>query len=94
MAEITVGIINPTETEKTTVVVPNDVAVGSITEAMVDAMGLPPRGNNGRRLRYHLSERNEDGDLERLSEKETLEENEVGDGAVLQLTVEMVAGSE
>lgn len=91
MADITVKIINPSETEKTTVVLPNDVAVRSVTEAVVDAMGLPSSGNNGRQLHYILNERNEFGDLEPLSEEETLEENGVGDGAYLQLTVETVA---
>jgi hypothetical protein len=92
MANITIGVINPAETEKVTMGVPNDVPVGYVTEAMVDNMGLPLRGQDGRRLRYHLSARDRDGNLERLDDKQTLEENEVGDRDMLQLTVEMVAG--
>jgi hypothetical protein len=92
MANITIGVVNPAETEKVTAQVPNDVAVGYITEAIVDRMGLPPRGQDGRRLRYHLSSRDRDGNLARLDDNQTLEENEVGDSDVLQLTVEMVAG--
>lgn len=92
MANITIGVINPAETEKVTMQVPNDVPVGYVTEAMVEAMGLPVRVEDGRRLRYHLSARDQNGNLERLDDKQTLEENEVQDGDVLQLTVEMVAG--
>jgi hypothetical protein len=92
MTIITVGVINPAETEKVTMQVPDDVAVGDLRDAIVDQMGLPPRGQNGRRLQYHLSIRDSDGNLERLNESDTLEENEVGDGGVLQITVEMTAG--
>ena len=92
MANITIGIINPAESEKATAQVPDDVPVGHLTEAIVDSMGLPVRGQDGRRLRYHLSTRDRDGNLERLNDNQSLEENEVGADDVLQLTVEMVAG--
>jgi hypothetical protein len=90
--QITVGVINPAETEKVTMRVPNDAPVADIRDAIVDAMDLPSRGQDGQRIRYRLAIRNEDGRLEQLNEKETLEEAEVGDGAILQITVEMVAG--
>ena len=89
---IRVGVINPAETEKVTMQVPEDVAVQDLREAMVEQMGLPTRGQNGQRLRYHLNVRTEDGTLERLDDGASLEENEVQEGDVLQLTVEMVAG--
>jgi hypothetical protein len=91
MANITIGVVNPPETEKATAQVPNDVPVGRLTEAIVDSMGLPLRGQDGRRLRYHLSSRDRDGNLIRLNGNQSLKENEVGDGDVLQLTVEMVS---
>jgi hypothetical protein len=87
-----IGVVNPAETEKVTMQVPEDVPVRDITDALVDSMGLPLRGQDGQRLRYHLSGRDSDGRLRRLDNKDTLEENEVADGGVLQLTVEMVAG--
>ncbi len=93
MANIRIGVINPAETEKVTMQVPDDAAVGDLRDAIVDAMGLPLRGQNGRRLRYHLSGRDQQGNLERLDEDSTLEENEVQDGDALQLAVEMTAGS-
>ena len=89
---IRVGVINPAETEKVTMQVPEDVAVQDLREAMVEQMGLPTRGQNGQRLRYHLNVRTEEGTLERLDDGASLEENEVQEGDVLQLTVEMVAG--
>ena len=92
MAQITIGIVNPAETEKSTALIPNDVPVSAITEALVDSMGLPLRGQDGRRLRYHLSVRDREG-MVRLDDKQSLEENGVEDGSVLNLTVEMVAGS-
>jgi hypothetical protein len=93
MARIRIGVINPAETEKVSMQVPDDVPVGYLAEAMVDEMGLPPRGQDGQRLRYHLSSRNQDDTLERLDDTRTLEDNGVQDGGMLQLTVEMVAGS-
>lgn len=93
MAEITIGVINPAETEKVTMRVPDTIPVGQLTDAMVEQMALPPRGNDGRRLRYHLNVRTEDGMLERLDNNETLQGNEVVNENVLQLTVEMTAGA-
>lgn len=92
MPPIRIGVVNPAETEKVTMEVPNDVEIGDVTEAMVEAMNLPPRGNDGRRLRYHLNRRNEEGELERLDPSETLEDNDVQEGDALSLSVEMVAG--
>jgi hypothetical protein len=92
MPAIQVGVINPSETEKVVMQVPNDVPVRELQEAMVEQMGLPTRGNNGERLRYNLNVRNQNGTLDRLNDRETLEENEVDAGDILQLNVEMVAG--
>lgn len=91
MADITIGIINPAETERVNIIVPNDVPVGQLTEAIVDAMGLPLRGQDGRRLRYHLNARDQNS-LEQLDNDAALDQNEVQDGGILQLTVEMTAG--
>ena len=92
MPTIQVGVINPTETEKFVMQVPDDVPVRDLQEAMVEQMNLPTRGNNGERLRYHLNvQRGET--LDRLQDRETLDEAGVDAGDVLRLTVEMVAGS-
>lgn len=93
MAPLRIGVINPTETEKVTMQVPNDVPVQDLREAMVERMDLPSRGQNGERMRYHLNVRNSEGKLERLNDRDTLEQSEVQDGDILQLTVEMVAGT-
>ncbi len=93
MPNIQIGVRNPAETEKVTMQAPDNVPVRDVTDAMVDSMGLPPRGQDGRRMRYHLSARDKDGKLRRLNDKQSLAENEVQDGDVLQLTVEFVAGS-
>jgi len=92
MASLRVAVINPAETEKVTMQVPNDIPVQDLRVAMVEHMGLPPRGQNGERMRYHLNVRNAEGKLERLNDRETLEQSDVQDGDILQLTVEMVAG--
>jgi hypothetical protein len=90
---VRIGVINPSESEKVTMDVPNDAVVRNLTDAIVDTMGLPLRGENGRRLRYHLSTRDSEGHLERLDENTTLDENQVDNGDVLQVTVEMTAGN-
>jgi hypothetical protein len=92
MANINIGVIDPSQSSKTNMEVPNDTPVGDLTEAMVEAMGLPVTGSNGRPLRYQLSARGEDGRLTRLTENRTLEQNSVQQDTVLQLSVEMVAG--
>ncbi len=93
MPNIKIEVRNPAETEKFTMAVPNDVPVGDLRDAIVDSMGLPLRGQGGRSLRYHLSVRDRDGNLEQLNENDSLEENEVQEEDELQLTVEMTAGS-
>lgn len=93
MPSIQVGVINPSETEKVTMQVPDDVPVRDLQDAMVEQMDLPTRGKNGERLRYHLSVVRKGEPLERLDNNETLQENNVQNGDVLQLTVEMVAGA-
>jgi uncharacterized ubiquitin-like protein YukD len=90
--QITVGVINLAETEKVTMRIPNDAPVADIRDAIVDAMDLPSRGQDGRRIRYRLATRNEDGRLEQLNEKDTLEAAKVGNGDVLQVLVEMSVG--
>ena len=99
MAIITVGVVNPAETEKVTMQVPTDAPVGDLTDAMVEQMGLPLRAANGQRTRYHLGLRERDPNpntprmnVRRLDDNRSLEQNGVQDGDALQLTVEMVAG--
>jgi hypothetical protein len=92
MPRITVGVINPAETEKVTMQVPDDVPVEELTRAIVGGMNLPPTGANGRPLRYHLSARSNRGQLNRLAEERDLASQGVGEDSILQLTVEMVAG--
>lgn len=91
MARITIGLMNPSETEKTTMVVPDDVPVGMLTDAVVRELRMPLRGNDGRRLRYRVATDGEGG-LKELNPSRTLEDLNVGEGAVLRLNVEVVAG--
>lgn len=91
MTAITIGVINPAETEKVTMQVPDDVIVRDLQEAMIEQMGLPIRAG-GQRLRYHLNVRADDGKLERLDDETTLAGSKVQEGNILQLTVEMIAG--
>lgn len=91
MAAITIGVINPTETEKVTMQVPDDVIVRDLQEAMIEQMGLPIRAG-GQRIRYHLNVRADDGTLERLDDETTLAGSKVQEGNILQLTAEMIAG--
>lgn len=93
MANIRIGVIDPSQAEKTNMEVPDDADVGALTEAMVETMGLPTTGANGRPMRYQLNLRADDGRLTRLNEGQSLQENGVQQDAVLQLTAEMVAGS-
>ena len=92
MANIRIGVIDPAQSEKTNMEVPNDVAVGPLVEAMVEQMRLPTTGPNGRPNRYQLNLRQPDGRLTRLDDAQTLQQNGVQQDGVLQLTVEMVAG--
>jgi hypothetical protein len=92
MPAIRIGVIDPSQSEKTNMEVPDDVRVEELVEAMVEAMGLPANGSNGRPNRYQLNLRQADGRLTRLDENLTLVENHVQQDASLQLTVEMVAG--
>jgi hypothetical protein len=85
MANIQIGVINPEETEKVTMQVPNDVPVRDVTEAIVELMKLPPQEQYGELLRYWLNRREPDGHLERLQDNLTLGENRVQGGDVLQL---------
>src|SRR6478752_8639224 len=93
MSTIRIGVIDPSQSEKTNMEVPDDVRVEELVEAMVEAMQLPPRGPNGRPNRYQLNLRQADGRLTRLDDGQTLTENGVLQDASLQLTVEMVAGA-
>src|ERR1043165_3064065 len=92
MAKIQIGVIDPPEEEKTNMEVPDNVDVKSLVEAMVQEMGLPIRGPTGRDTQYELNARASDGRLSRLDPKMTLAQNGVESGAILRLTVEMVAG--
>lgn len=93
MADMNISVIDPTQSSKSNMAVPDDVDVGTLIEAIVDAMGLPVEGANGRPLRYQLSLRDNAGNLSRLNEKQTLSENGMEQDSILQLTVEMVAGA-
>ncbi len=88
MANIRIKVTDPGETEVFYMRVPNDVPVGDLRDAMVDSMELPLRGQRRRRLHYHLSVRNPDGNLDWLDENNTLEDSEVQDGDPLQLVKE------
>jgi len=92
MAHITINVINPAETEKITMQVPDDVITRDLRKAIVTTIGLPIYDRNRKRLRYHLSLRDDNSRLERLDFRKTLAENEVCNGDTLQLTVEMLAG--
>jgi hypothetical protein len=94
MATITVGVVNPTESEKVTMQVPDDAPVSDLTAGMVEAMELLSRGGDGHRLRYRLNRQGTDGRPGReLDASHSLRENRVESGDVLYMTAEMVAGS-
>ena len=93
MSTIRIAVIDPAQAEKTNMEVPDDVGVGDLVEAMVDAMHLPANGPNGRPNRYQLNLRQADGRLTRLDDSQSLAQNGVQQDASLQLTVEMVAGA-
>ena len=92
MPAIRIGVIDPSQSEKTNMEVPDDVEVGDLAKAIADAMALPANGPNGRPNRYQLNLRHADGRLTRLDESQNLVQNGVQQDAALQLTVEMVAG--
>ena len=92
MSAIRIGIINPSQSEKTNISAPDDVKVGEVVGDIVEALQLPVNGPNGRPNRYQLNLRQPDGRLTRLDEGQTLSENGVHQDAILQLTVEMVGG--
>jgi len=92
MSQIVIAVIDPSQSEKTNMEVPDDVDVRSLTEAMIEQMGMPTRGANGRRILYQLNLREEDGRLRRLDDNQTLAENGVQNDAVLQLITEARAG--
>lgn len=93
MSVMRIGVIDVSQSEKTNMEVPDDVPVEDLVEAMVEAMGLPANGANGRPNRYQLNLRQPDGRLTRLDENQTLTQNGVQAEATLQMTVEMVAGT-
>jgi hypothetical protein len=92
MPSIRIGVIDPPQSEKTNMEVPDDVDVARLLEAMVEEMRLPTKGPSGRENRYQLNLRTPDGRITRLDPAATLAQNGVENDAVLQLTVEMVAG--
>lgn len=91
---IRVHVINPNQTEKTIVEVPADVELGGLLDVLVERMGLPVHGQNGRRIRYKLARRNQDSELAELSNDETLADQGVVSDTTLQLIPEMVAGAD
>jgi hypothetical protein len=92
MPDIHISVIDPSASEKTNMEVPDNVGVGPLTEAIVEAMSLPASGPNGRPNRYQLNARDGSGRLTRLNPDQTLAQQGVTQDSSLQLTVEMVAG--
>lgn len=91
MAEITIGVIDPTETEKLTIRVPDDIPVGQLTDAMVENMKLPPFSLQEIRSHYRLCrDKNPDsGDLpDFFNEQDTLAGIGIVEGDILFLCVE------
>src|SRR5947209_5417816 len=94
MGTLRIGVIDPSQSENTKMEVPDDVRVEELVEAMAEAMLLPAHGPNGQPNRYQLNLRHFNGQLTRLDGNRTLTQNGVQQNALLQLTVEMVAGPE
>jgi hypothetical protein len=92
MATIRIGVIDPSQSSKTTMEVPDDVPVDQLAEAMIEVMGLPSKDSSGKKLNYSLSLLTANESFERLTAKSTLSEIGVESGAVLQLSPEIVAG--
>jgi hypothetical protein len=93
MPNITVRILDPEKTRVALVKVAKNLLVERFIEVLVGGLGLPLR-RDGQELQYHLSIRDQEGNLERLDEGRALEAYDVREDDLLQLTEEIVAGSE
>ncbi|MBE2268730.1 MAG: EsaB/YukD family protein [Anaerolinea sp.] len=85
-------IIHPGGTRKSTVEVPNNVAIGRLLRALIPRLDLPVNFANGRPITYYLMRQVEEGFDQQLDPDKTLGEQEISDDDVLALYPEMVAG--
>ncbi len=86
MSNIRVTIVDPTQSSKSLIEVPDDVSLWKLTEAIVESLNLPELQDE-KRIQYHLSLRYANGRLIRLMPDRTLSENKVKESDVLQLLI-------
>ena len=92
MANVRVAILDPSGSKKTHAEVPNNVATQRLVSALVNRMGLPQVGQNGRPISYRLNY-TRDGQETELSPDQTLADAGVEDDDVLRLYADMQAGA-
>lgn len=92
MAIRRVAILDPTGSKKTRVEVPDDVESQRLVKALVNRMGLPQIGQNGRPISYRLNY-TRDGQETELNPNETLADASIQDDDVLRLYADMQAGA-
>jgi hypothetical protein len=91
MATIRVAILDPSGAKKTHAEVPDNVETQRLVKAMVNRMGLPQVGTNGRPISYRLTYNRENQETE-LRPEETLADAGVQNDDVLRLYADMQAG--
>ncbi len=92
MATVRVAILDPSGAKKTRAEVPDNVETQRLVKALVDRMGLPQIGQNGRPISYRLTY-TRDGQETELSPNETLADASIRDDDVLRLYADMQAGA-
>lgn len=92
MAMIRVAILDPSGAKKTTVEIPDNVAVERLVGALVPRMNLPTQDESGRPITYRLAT-SRDGQETQLAPDETLAGAQVQANDVLRLYAEMQAGT-
>ena len=91
MANIDVTIVDSIGSTKRSAGLPNDIAVGRLTAALVRKIGLQMTGANGRPISYFLN-LVRSGTSTQLNEDQTLEEQGVVVGDTLRINAQMQAG--
>jgi hypothetical protein len=85
MATIRIAVIDPSQKSKTSMEVPDDVAVGRLLKAMVKALGLPATQAGKQPPEYSLSRMDASGRPARLDASRTLAENNVHNDELLHM---------
>jgi hypothetical protein len=92
MANIRVSILHPNGAQKTTAEIPDNVVAQRLVKALVDRMGLPQTGQNGRPISYRLTYTRDSQENE-LNPEETLGQAGVQNEDMLRLYAQMEGGT-